>query len=239
MIDLSDYGMDLKFDERKGELVGFSGERGVRKLSEMREMFPDPGSSVEDLYFMFRGVDEFDDIRYDITALSPGMVGDEYIKTKGHYHPDAFPEVYEVMSGRAYYLIQRSVEPFARVDDVILIKAKAGDKVLIPPHYGHVTINPSDSYLLMNNLVSKRFSSVYAPYERFRGAVYYMTSGGAVKNDGYTEAPELKVARPKEAPEFGLIGGKSLYRCISDDKGAFEYLNGAAECDLSSALDIQ
>ncbi len=65
-------------------------------------------------------------------ALSPARVPEASL----HY-----PELYEVLKGDANYLLQRAQNE-ERVDEVILVKATRGDKVIIPPNYGHVTINP-------------------------------------------------------------------------------------------------
>jgi hypothetical protein len=46
-----------------------------------------------------------------------------------------------VLEGDAHYLLQRAQNE-ERVDEAILVKATRGDKVIIPPNYGHVTINP-------------------------------------------------------------------------------------------------
>ena len=92
-------------------------------------------------------------IRYDITIIPPGMLGREYIKTAGHYHPlvpggsVTYPELYEVLEGEALYLLQRQ-----DLGDVVAINASAGDKVLVPPNYGHITINGSNKKLKMATL---------------------------------------------------------------------------------------
>ncbi len=52
-----------------------------------------------------------------------------------------YSELYEVLERDAHYLLQRA-QNGERVDEVILVKATRGDKVIIPPNYGHVTINP-------------------------------------------------------------------------------------------------
>ena len=57
------------------------------------------------------------------------------------------------------------------LDHIAIVKATKGDLVLIPPGYGHVTINPSrDEILMMANLVSTAFVSEYAFYETRQGA---------------------------------------------------------------------
>ena len=66
--------------------------------------------------------------------------------------------------------------------------------MIIPPGYGHVTINPTlDQTLTMANLVSTAFSSEYAFYERMHGAAFYELTGGIVhKNPAYPPLPEIR-----------------------------------------------
>ncbi|WP_301664617.1 glucose-6-phosphate isomerase family protein [Methanoculleus frigidifontis] len=90
-------------------------------------------------------------VRFDITVIPPGAVGGEYVKTKGHYHPltpagIGYPELYQVLAGEAHYLLQRK-----NLRDVVVVTAKAGEFVLIPPGYGHVTVNPGKENLVMAN----------------------------------------------------------------------------------------
>ena len=55
------------------------------------------------------------------------------------------------------------------VDEVILVKTTRGDKVIVPPNYGHVTNNPSEKTLRMANWVCRSFESLYEPYTQHHG----------------------------------------------------------------------
>ncbi|MDO8871954.1 MAG: glucose-6-phosphate isomerase family protein [Methanoregula sp.] len=49
-------------------------------------------------------------IRYDISTISPVNPGGEYVKIKGHYHPEnpagtVFPELFEVIEGIAHLVV--------------------------------------------------------------------------------------------------------------------------------------
>ena len=50
-----------------------------------------------------------------------------------------------MLDGDAHYLLQRAQNEES-VHEVILVKATRGDKVIVPPNYGHVTINASGAY---------------------------------------------------------------------------------------------
>jgi glucose-6-phosphate isomerase, archaeal len=112
-------------------------------------------------------------IRYDITVIPPAVLAGEYVKTKGHYHPEnpagiGYPELYQVLAGEVHFLLQRK-----NLSDVVAVAASAGEFVLIPPGYGHVSINSGKELLVMANLVSTQFESEYALYEEMRSGAFY------------------------------------------------------------------
>jgi len=167
-------------------------------------------------------------LRYDITIIPPGMLGREYVKTAGHYHPavpgtdTSYPEVYEVLAGAGHYLLQKRT--VNSVIDVVLVQALAGDKVIIPPDYGHVTINTGNKELKMANWVSREFSSLYKPYVELHGAAYYLTEDGFIANPGYRNVPEIREVKPKSFSKTGLVRGSELYGLVRDI-GKLDFLN--------------
>jgi len=208
----------------------------VRKLQDMedvvfdREWFEKTYERNKDMYYMFRDLAKSDadheaieshHLRYDITRIPPGMLGSEYVKTVGHYHPPvpgtdvSYPEIYQVLDGSATYLLQK-VEPGEEdiVLDVAVIKAEKGDLVLVPPGYGHVTINASDKTLEMANWVCRDFSSVYEPIKRLSGAAYFLLKDGFAKNPLYRDIPPIRYLKPLGFDEIGLVSGESMYDLV-------------------------
>ncbi|MDD3573923.1 glucose-6-phosphate isomerase family protein [Methanospirillum sp.] len=208
----------------------------IRDCTELQSVMADSGCKCEGpAYEMFRDLAENDNdkkwlmqykVRYDITRIPGQVICGEWIKTKGHYHqsaPDgyAYTEIYEVLKGEALYLLQKM-----DLSDIILVKARKGDLILIPPGYGHVTINPSKEILLMANLVSSAFTSEYLPFENMQGAAYYLFADGNVKkNPRYPDTiPALREvtchgkALPIPFPQA------TLYSCIGDEK-SLAFLN--------------
>jgi glucose-6-phosphate isomerase len=180
-------------------------------LSEQKKNFP--------LYEMQREIKKVGDIRYDITKIYGKMLGAEFNKTFGHYHPNGFPEIYEVMKGKAIFLLQKPVRiPSKKIADVVAIFAKKRDQIVIPPRYGHVTINPTNKLLVIANLVSCRFSSIYEPYRKFQGACYYYTKKGWVKNPNYI-APKLRRKKAKK------VFKEKLEKLLENDLETIEWLN--------------
>ncbi|HJJ88769.1 MAG TPA: glucose-6-phosphate isomerase [Methanocorpusculum sp.] len=206
-------------------------EPRVRTFSEMENVFARPSfaNPQTPLYYMYRDLwKTYDDrtwlkrhhLRYDITVIPPCVFNGEYTKTKGHYHPKnsagiSYPEMYEVLSGFAYYLLQHHDHT-----KVLLLSAHKGDTVLIPPGYGHVTINPGNEVLVMANLVSTDFDSEYREIEEMQGAAYYyMKREGWLANPHYGNPITIHEMLPLPLPELGLEVGASIYDLIgSGDK---------------------
>ncbi len=137
-------------------------------------------------YYMYRGIKTKTDLRYDITIIPFQMFGKEFPKTKGHFHPHQYGEIYIVMQGKAFYLLQNK-----NLSHVVVIKAEKGEIAIIPPGYGHITINPGKEDLKMANWVNPCFISDYTPIEEKKGASYFYTTDGWVTNKNYTNVPKI------------------------------------------------
>ncbi len=247
--------LDLEFFETSLGLKfeGKTLQPGVRTLEQMMDVLCDQAFAARanpklELYYMYREVQRAQDralfqktsTRYDITIMPPLNLGDEYSKTAGHYHPLAnqatrksFPEIYQVLYGEAHYLLQkRAIKNGAEADEeiaeAILVHAKAGDAVLVPPNFGHVTINPSQTIpLIMCNLVEASFKSDYEPFKKMHGAAFLEHAGGSlVPNDYYAKKPEIKKTAASEFAPTKLAGisTKSIYQQFLDAPEKFEYL---------------
>jgi len=167
------------------------------------------------------------EIRFDITVIPPRNLCGESMKTKGHYHPanpagTGYPEIYEVLTGEAHYLIQTR-----DCADVVMIAATAGEIVVVPPGYGHVTINPSRTTVLqMANLVSSSFQNEYQPYEDLHGAAYYeMTGGEFVKNPHYTDPVRLRLVKASRIAAVKDTVTDPLYDLVEQREEILGFLN--------------
>lgn len=219
-------------------------ESDVRLAKDMGEVIVDKEWLEENrktgLYYMYRDLWKKgdkekirkSDLRYDITIIPDRKMGEEYVKTKGHYHSEAaegvtYPEIYEVLEGKAHYLLQKVSEN--GLEDVVLMEAEAGEKALIPPSYGHITINPADEPLKMANWVDRTFDSIYRDILEMEGGAYYeLTNGEFVKNDNYQDIPELRRAEPTEIPDLGIETGENMYQLIENPE-VLEFLNKPQE----------
>jgi len=112
----------------------------VRYLNEMKEMFIDASSIKENtpLYYMYRGVKQEDELRYDITVLPPLLIGEEFNKTKGHCHCSGHEELYIVLKGQALFLMQKQEKE--EITDVFYIKAEPKEAAIVPQGYSHLLL---------------------------------------------------------------------------------------------------
>lgn len=248
MIDLTqNAGFSLSFDENK--LVFGSdvlvGEKSERDVEDEKSVLFDAKPGDELLYFMNRDVraqkdDEFwrkANLRYDVTLILPGKINHEFVKTYGHYHPIAekdvtYPEIYEVIYGEAHSLQQKTEGK--NVLDLKVIKASAGEKIIIPPNYGHVTINPGAEPLVLANVLERNFESEYSQFAEYGGAAFYETDAGWIQNSEYT-GEKLVFAKTKKLPEFG-ISDLTLYASVISDPLKFRWLLYPAEYDFSDVF---
>lgn len=176
----------------------------VRPLKELAEVICDkdwlktaPNFIV---YYVWRGVKEKDDLRYDITLIPPRMLGIEFPKTKGNRNSKNYPELYTVLEGEAIFLLQKMKGK--TVQEIIAIPAKKGDWTIASSEYIVMTINPSKKTLKMGNWVSKKNENIYGEIEPLSGAGYYYTKNGWVKNKNYKKVPKLRFKKPlKKAPK--------------------------------------
>ena len=209
----------------------------VRDAEDLMEVLADRScTATGPVYYMYRDISRSDadrrwlsaqDLRFDITVIPPREICGEFIKTKGHYHPDnplgiGYPEIYEVLDGMAHFLIQNR-----DFSDIVMIAAAAGEIVVIPPGYGHVTINPSkNTALQMANIVSTRFESDYRGYESLHGAAYFeKVKEGFVKNPAYTAPSSLRFVTVSQKAACSGTFSAPLYNLIEQQAPSLEFLN--------------
>jgi len=220
---------------------------GARTLSQLRPLLRDPAAAgPELLYRLYRGVRRRQDeqllaaagLRHDLTITMPGRLGAEYVKTSGHYHPRgseqiSFPELYEVAYGRAAFLLQRVDDAQAReprVLEVWLQVCEAGERILIPPDCGHVSINIGDVPLVVADLISRRSGHLYGSFQERHGAAYYVLAEPHAEhglvlepNPAYGPLPEAHVGcGPRSTPV--LADDLPAYAQVRCDPGRFAFL---------------
>lgn len=249
-------GLEIELNPAKTELIfaptlNFS-LPAVRTLDQMRQVILDRDIlEPKQLYYMYRDVYILSDkpllekakLRYDVTLLKPDRLGRELMKTAGHYHPASYGELYEVVYGRCFCLLQRpNLKDPQIIEEVILVEAEKGDNLVIPPGFGHILINPGPQYLVTSNWVSSSFSSEYALYREARGAAYFVIKNKEEKTEFHPNAyfsrlPEIKKVRPApHLDRFGLVKGKPIYPLIEQEAEKLDFLNHPLDFDYQDVF---
>ena len=248
-------GLPMKLDEVTGELRF---EKGLlcdgssqKKLGQMDGLFrnmdgTDPETLVYRAYRNIRFAEDEDlfadwDYRYDITVILPGQANGEFFKTSGHYHaypPMAkvpFPEVYEVVQGEIVFVLQRN-PTFDQPDggtitQIQAVHVKAGQAIIVPPHCGHGSINPTKGVSAFSNIAVVSCPLDYAPVKERHGLACRIVAenGGeriftAFPNRNYAHLPEIEMAEPLENPELGIEFGVSCYRNFIEHPQRYDFL---------------
>jgi len=176
----------------------------IRYLDEMRGLLYDKKRAKKtpnfELYYVFRGVKKGDSLRYDITVIPARVLGKEFVKTKGNRNWKGYQELYTVLEGEAMFLMQKIQGKI--VKDVFAVRTKKDDWVIIPPNYLVVLINHSKKTLKTGNWVSEKNKNIYEDVEKMKGACYFYTKSGWIKNKNYKKIPKLRFEKPlKKKPK--------------------------------------
>jgi len=139
---MNPFGVDI--DLATGDMPGAKNHL-VRRASDMRGYYVDAaaltrlidqGDPVHYEVFEVPVPEQGGQLMYCISRLLPGVVGDEFWMTKGHYHTiSATAEIYLCLRGTGYMLMKTAdgrsaAEPMSR-----------GRMVYVPPHWAHRSVN--------------------------------------------------------------------------------------------------
>jgi glucose-6-phosphate isomerase len=135
-----------------GEMPGAT-RRLVRKASDMRGYYAD-AAALERLireqndpvhYEVFEVPvpEERGHLMYCISTLQPGLIGEEFFMTKGHYHsvPNT-AEIYLCLRGEGYMVMKTADGKFAAE------RMTRGRMVYVPPYWAHRSINTGGDLLV-------------------------------------------------------------------------------------------
>lgn len=236
-------GFELAFSD-PGELMlpsDLASEKGVPRTVEYVAPFALPGIQTDpasEVYRIFRDIhaknSRADGLRYDITVVHPGLIGfqsgeKEFFRTAGHYHKGLKdPEVYEVLSGRGQWLMQRASQDPAIILEAYLVEAGPGEKILIPPGFGHITINGEKKPLIEANVLNPRVENDYALYQKFSGGCYRILEAEdpsliEIKpNPRYHQIPAVRKLKPKKDWFKGYF--EPLWRVFSTHPADLQFL---------------
>ncbi|MBJ4791921.1 cytoplasmic protein, partial [Salmonella enterica subsp. enterica serovar Goldcoast] len=135
--------------------------------------------------------------------------------------------------GTAAYILQKSPDFAAApqelvVDDLIVAVVKEGQSIIVPPNYGHCSINIGDGPLVFSNLAYKPCTVHYDTVQFYHGmACYIVEENGQLcvrKNHYYPRVPRIKFATVKENPHLGITFDMPLYQRYRAAPERFHFL---------------
>ncbi len=243
-IYMDEYSYQLKFQD------GLTCEsKGARTFGEMAQLFRNPAGidPNEQCYDFYRNIVfekdsalfQKNDFRYDITVIFPGTINREFKKTSGHYHgyiaghQTTYPEIYEVLEGRALYILQKAVNFDQNEEPVICdrraVFVEAGQAIIIPPLYGHCSINVGEGPMVFSNIAVVSCPLHYDIIKAKHGLSIY-----ALKNEDcsitlesnthYQNVSNIRRYYPLEDSSLGIRSSGSVYHEFVNSPEKFEYL---------------
>lgn len=223
---------------------------GRKVIREMTELLRDPDGidMTAPQYDVYRNIHFAEDAEllkrntycYDITAIMSGQVNGECRKTSGHYHAfnqtrtNSHAEVYEVLKGSAIFILQKAKNfeddpDKLEIEDLVIARVEEGQTIIIPPNYGHCSINAGEGPMFFSNLAYAGSYNHYNPVTHYKGMGYYVLRENGVlrfeKNERYgSNLPAPKFAVVTENPRFGIEFGKPVYYSYKENPEAFHFL---------------
>ena len=213
-------------------------EYRTRVLDELTAVYLDPqacrGQQVA--YEMFNGVYARKDlprleglaVRYELTLFPALLIGSEYVKTLGHIHlPESRsgidnPEICEVVLGRAHFFFMKLNPDGTSASEAFFVEVSAGQKIIIPPGYDHLTINPGPGPMLFADVIALGVGGNYARMKAAGGAAYLEVekngSAAFIPNPRHVSHPPLHQLGVMEFPEIHLTAEQPLYTAFVESR---------------------
>lgn len=179
-----------------------------KEIKKVSDLYPVLFQEVKKdfvVYEVCRGEKETEFLRYDLTLIHPHLLNQELPKTFGHYHLKNEPELYEVVEGKALFLLQSFRKNPLFIEEVYLIEAHKGEQVVVLPNFGMVSFNPLNRKIILGNWVAKTVINDYQLFKKTKGACYYLLKKGKdwelIRNSLYQQVPPVVFLKPKPLPQ--------------------------------------
>lgn len=252
------FGLSVQMEEQTGELHFGGGvlcsEAKKKYFSEIKHLAYDETEAADDehCYTFYQDIWREEDaplftqrrMTNGITVLMPGLMGYECRKNSGHYHgvqpgcTGTLPEIYEVLGGRAAFLMQQSHDFLEengplKVERLRVFFLNPGEKLVIPPFTAHCVANVGEGPMAFGNLAAP-CPLHYEPIARMHGfGMYLLKINGQltiVQNPRYRDLPRLEIGRAQECGELSIRFDTPLYQAFVSAPEKFDYLMNPALC---------
>lgn len=235
------------FDDERNELTlpadTSIDETLIRRLKDMRTLFKNAEGYDDEmpLYYMYNGIyreahkDIFkkNHIKYEYTILPSISIHGEMMKAHGHIHgihpikKTRHVEAYEILQGEGFF------ELFAydgNTINVIMLKVKPKDYLIIPSGYYHLSINCGDVPFIFGDLITDDAGSEYGHLKEMKGAPVLVMEDAQknpefVLNETYHEYEvRIQQLNADEVPWDNPVEPIPLYAHFIANPDAFQFL---------------
>lgn len=242
---MTDYGLDMSIHAQP---LGFSYGNDVtgpmpeiRTLDQIRASLRDPDCDGPDrVYAIAMDVARLQDrqelekrmLLFGVVTYAAGQLGDEPIRSQGHIHRISQhsgwspPELYEIWQGKAIIYMQEYVE-----DDpgrCFAVLAGPGEKVLVPPGWGHATISASpDEALTFGAWCDREYGFEYEAVRAHKGLAWYplvQDNNIIWQHNAHYVPGRLQVIAPRKYTEFGITD-EPVYQQFITDPARFQFIS--------------
>lgn len=213
----------------------------IRTLDQIRPSLRDPQcEGPEEVYAIAMDVARMQDraelekrmLLFGVVTYAAGTLGEEPIRSQGHVHRISLhsgwssPELYEIWQGKAIIYMQEYVD-----DDpgrCFAVLAGPGDKVLVPPGWGHATISASpDEALTFGAWCDREYGFEYDAVRAHKGLAWYplvQEKQIVWQYNTHYMPGRLQVITPRQYREFGL-SDEPIYQQFIDDPARFQFIS--------------
>lgn len=238
-------GFDIKADLENLEFVYgddvYGPKTEKRKLDDIRKSLSDPNvEGPEYVYAVAMDVakkqhrqDLIDrNLLYGAMIFCEGMVGEEPVRSQGHIHAISKScnastcEVYEIWAGEAYIYMQETAHD--NPGKCYAIRAKAGDKVIVPPNWAHATMNANPKEpMLFGAWCVRDYGFDYDEVRAHHGIAYFpkvvQDEVIFVKNNAY-QSEGITIRNARTYPEFNIEPGVPIYTQYEQNPERFNFV---------------
>jgi oxalate decarboxylase/phosphoglucose isomerase-like protein (cupin superfamily) len=264
-IDLSlANGFPLFFDKTTFKLFSkypYKLEYSSRNMKDLVDVFfaPSEYQMDDEIFFLYHlkkakkneiRLLEEKSLKYGFTILPPKKIGNEFVKTHGHSHPNvegydfSLPELYSQIYGNIILFLQKHKPgDIGCIEKCYLIKMKPGDTVLIPPNHAHMQINISKKFPSVTaGLFCGNFLPEFDFYKKRKGFAYYICDsdkGLEIKtNMNYLVKAKLEYIDNIEGTQFENVDSNdSLWNSFLDKPDLYDFLSNPKTTAKKFGLD--
>lgn len=249
MINLQDVSaLPIVFDDKDEKLV--FGEDLLCESSEkisLKSLIPSLLNKSlvypSDVYEEHRNMRMFYDeervklnVTYDLLYFPEGLLGVEFTKSHIYYSPNGsspgtVSTIIEVLAGNITILLQKNLEKSdldfeTKTEDMIVIIAQTGEKVVLPKGYYYSFINAGEVPAIISRIYRNKGLIDYTEIKKEQGMAYFCIRKNArcefVKNPRYREIRDIRNIRPHDTLEKTEVDmDRPLYSQVVGNVGIF------------------